>query len=142
MTLLRWLTFLPESQNVILIVLLFWIFFFLLMLVFVQQWFCLRWKILIMLLSQFPLTFCQNSQWNAPFHCIAYDFSHADWDGLCDHSRNVPWEDIFKLGASAAASEFSEWVQVRIDVYIPQKISGQTSLITMVFSCLCCCYSS
>ena len=22
------------------------------------------------------------SQWGNPFHCIAYDYSHADWDGL------------------------------------------------------------
>ena len=29
--------------------------------------------------------------------------------------------DIFKLGASAADSEFCEWVQVGIDVYIPHK---------------------
>ena len=34
--------------------------------------------------------------------------------------RDVPWEDIFKLGASAA-SEFCEWVQVGIDVYIPHR---------------------
>ena len=33
--------------------------------------------------------------------------------------REVPWEDIFKLGAYAAASEFCEWVQVGTDVYIP-----------------------
>ena len=59
MTLLRWLTFLLESQTVILIVLLFWIYFFLLMLVFVLQWLSLHWEILIMLLSQFPLTFHQ-----------------------------------------------------------------------------------
>ena len=50
---------------------------------------------------------------------MAYDYSRADWDGLRDHLRDVPWEDIFKLGASTAASEFSEWVQVGIDVYIP-----------------------
>ena len=31
--------------------------------------------------------------------------------------RDVLWEDIFKLSASAAASEFCEWVQVAIDVY-------------------------
>ena len=43
----------------------------------------------------------------------------ADWDGLRDHLRDVPWEDIFKLGASAAASEICECVQVGIDVYIP-----------------------
>ena len=35
--------------------------------------------------------------------------------------REVPWEDIFKLGASAAASEFCEWVQVGIDVYVPHR---------------------
>ena len=57
MTLLRWLTFLLGSQTVILIVLLFWIYLFLLMLVFVLQWLSLHWEILIMLLSQFPLTF-------------------------------------------------------------------------------------
>ena len=46
-----------------------------------------------------------NSQWDSPFHRIAYDYSRADWDGLRDHLRDVPWEDIFKLGASDAASE-------------------------------------
>ena len=40
---------------------------------------------------------------------MAYDYSRADW------------EDIFKLGASTAACEFSEWVQVGIDVYIPHR---------------------
>ena len=33
--------------------------------------------------------------------------------------RDFPWEDIFKFSASAATSEFCEWVQVDIDVYIP-----------------------
>ena len=32
--------------------------------------------------------------------------------------RDFPWEDIFKLSASSAASEICEWVQVGIDVYI------------------------
>ena len=35
--------------------------------------------------------------------------------------RDVPWEDIFKLSASVAASEFCEWVQVGIDVYISHR---------------------
>ena len=55
------------------------------------------------------------------FDCIAYDYSLADWDGLCIHLRDVPWEDIFKFSASAAASEFCEWVQVETDVYIPHR---------------------
>ena len=40
---------------------------------------------------------------------------------ICDHLRDVPWEDIFKLSASTAASEFYECVQVGIDVYIPYR---------------------
>ena len=65
------------------------------------------------------IDFPSNSQQDAPFHRIAYDYSHADWDGLHDHLGDVPWEDIFKL--SAAAREFCEWVQVGIDVYIPHR---------------------
>ena len=64
------------------------------------------------------IDFLTNLQQDAPFHCTAYDYSRADWDGLRDHLRDVPWEDIFKLSVSAAASEFCEWVQVGIDVYI------------------------
>ena len=32
--------------------------------------------------------------------------------------RDVIWEDIFKLSASAAAVKLCEWVQVEIDVHI------------------------
>ena len=112
MTLPRWLSFLLGFQTVILVVLLFWIYLFLLLLVFVLQW-----HVLISVSIDFP----SNSQRDAPFHRIAYDNSHADWDGLRDHLRDVPWEDIFKLDASAAASEFCQWVQVGIDLYIPER---------------------
>ena len=65
------------------------------------------------------IDFPSNSQQDALFHRIAYNYSHAEWDGLRDHLRDNPWEDISKLGASAAAaSEFCEWIQVGIDVYI------------------------
>ena len=56
------------------------------------------------------IDFQSNSQWDALFHRIVYDYSCTDWDGLRDHLRNFPWEDIFKFSASAAASEFCEWV--------------------------------
>ena len=62
-----------------------------------------------------------NSKQDALFHRIACDYSQADWDGLHDHLRDVQWENIFKLSASVATSEFGEWVQVRIDVYIPHR---------------------
>ena len=45
-----------------------------------------------------------------------------DWDVLHDHFRDGPWDDIFKLGASAAAAELCECFQVGIDVYIPHAI--------------------
>ena len=67
------------------------------------------------------IDFPSNLQWDASFYHIAYDYSQIDWDGLCDNFRDVPWEDIFKLSASATASEFCEWVQVGIDVYIPYR---------------------
>ena len=61
------------------------------------------------------------SQQDALFPCIAYDYSCADWDGLHDHFRDVSWEDIFKLNAYAAVSEFCYLVQIGIDVYIPHQ---------------------
>ena len=67
------------------------------------------------------IDFPSNSEWDAPFHRIAYEYSHANWDSLCDHLRDVPWEYIFKLCASAAASKFCEWVQVGTEVYIPHR---------------------
>ena len=83
------------------------------------------------------IDFPTNSQWDAPFHCIAYDYSCADSDSLCDHLRDVPWEDIFKLGASAAASEFCEWVQVGIDVYIPHRKYQLKPHLSPWFSAAC-----
>ena len=105
MTLLRWLTFLLGSQTVVLIVLLFWIYhFFLLTLVFALQWLSFHWEILNHVVVSVSIDFPSNPQQDGPFHCITYDYSHANSDGLCDHLRHVPWEDIFKLAASAAAS--------------------------------------
>ena len=52
--------------------------------------------------------FPSNSKRDVSFHCIASNYSPADWDGLRDYLRDVPWEDIFKLCISAAASNFCE----------------------------------
>ena len=60
------------------------------------------------------IDFLSNSQRDARFHCIAYDYSFAGWDGLLR-------EDVFKLTVSAATSEFCDWVQVGIDVYISHR---------------------
>ena len=52
------------------------------------------------------IDFLSNSNRDTLFHRIAYDYSRAQWASLCDDLRDVPWEDIFKLSTSAAASEF------------------------------------
>ena len=84
MTLLRWLTFLLGSQTVTFTFLLFSIYAF-----------------LLMPLGNFDhvvfsvsIDFPSNSQWDALFHRIAYDYSCTDWDSLCDHLRDVQWEDL------------------------------------------------
>ena len=51
--------------------------------------------------------------------------------------RDVPWEDIFKLDASAAASEFCEWVQVEIDAFIPHRKYQVNSHSSQWFSAAC-----
>ena len=60
-----------------------------------------------------------NSQQDAPFHYISYDYCCVDWDSLLDHLRANQCGNIFKLSASAAASKFCGWVQVGTDVYMP-----------------------
>ena len=63
---------------------------------FILQWPSLHWKILIMLLSV-STNFSSKLQWDALFDRIAYDYSRADREGLCDHLRDVPWEDTLNL---------------------------------------------
>ena len=48
------------------------------------------------------IDFLLNSKRDASLNQLAYDYSRANWDGLRDHLRDVPWEDIFKLNASSA----------------------------------------
>ena len=51
--------------------------------------------------------------------------------------RDAQWEDIFKLSASAAASDIFEWVQVGIDIYIPHRISQFKPRSSPWFSAAC-----
>ena len=71
------------------------------------------------------IDFASYSQWDVLFHCIAYGYFCADWDSLCDHLRDFPWEDIFKLSAFAAASEF--WFRLEL-MYISLIESIRSSL--------------
>ena len=100
MTLLKWLTFLLESQTAMVLL-------FLILTSYASICSTMAfppWEnsnhVVVSVSTDFP----SNCQQDAPFHCIAHDYPHADCDGLRDHLRDVPWEDIFKLGVSAAAS--------------------------------------
>ena len=62
--------------------------------------------LLVKLSLTVSIDFLSNSEWDVPFHHIAYDYACDGWDSLRDHLRDVSWEDIFKLSASAAASGF------------------------------------
>ena len=138
-TLLRCLTFLLVSLTVIHTVLLFWIYFFSsdFNICFDMAFSPLRNsnQVAVSVSIGFPA----NTKQGVLFLCIAYDYYRADWDGLCYHSRDIPCENILKLSASAAASEFYDWVQVGIFVCIPNRKYPDMS---MVFSWVCCCYSS
>ena len=116
MTLLRWLSFLLGSQTVILLLDL-----------------SLSSDTSIFFYNGFPSI---GKFWSCrlSFHWLSIKFKtgcpvslHSLWLFLCwlgwscDHLRDVPWKDIFKLDASAAASEFCEWVQVGLDAYIPHR---------------------
>ena len=81
--------------------------------------------------------FPSNLKEDALFHEIAYDYNRSDWDGLQDHLRDVLWEDIVKLGTSAAASKFCELAQVGIDVYISHHKDQVKSHISPWFSAAC-----
>ena len=84
--------------------------------------------------TNFPI----NSKQDAPFQCLDYDYSQADWDGLCDHSEmfhgRISLDSVLLLLLVNFVCGFR---------YIfPIKVSGPTSLISMVSSSLCCSHSS
>ena len=86
MTLLRWLTFLLRSQTVILTVLLFW--------VYSDTSICSTMTFPPLrnsdhVVASVSIDFPSNLRRDAPFHCIGYDYSRADWDGPHEHLRGV-----------------------------------------------------
>ena len=54
------------------------------------------------------INFPIKSNEDATFHRIAYDYYRADCDGLRNHLRDVPWEDVFKLSASTVDLQLIE----------------------------------
>ena len=62
------------------------------------------------------IDFPSNTQRDAPFYRITYDYSRADWDRFGDHLR--VFHGRISLRCASAARQFCEWVQVGTDVYI------------------------
>ena len=71
-------------------------------------------EVVVSLFSGFP----SNSRWDPLFTTHVMTI-YADLDDLHDHLRDVPWDDIYKLDASAATTEFCKWIWVEIYVYLP-----------------------
>ena len=76
-------------------------------------------------LSKLPTLSSEYNQWTNKTLTVKHKTSNATnvnvsfersfERSLNDHLRDLPWEDIFKFSASAAASEFCEWVQTGIE---------------------------
>ena len=118
MTLLSWLTFPLGSVTVTLTVLFFFIYFQLLILLFVLQRLSLLWnsdQVVALVSTDFPAK------------SKTKDFSVADWERLHGHLRVVPWEDIFKIGASVLLVNFVNRFRLEL-MYISLVVSIRSSL--------------
>ena len=87
------------------------------------------------------IDFPSYSQWHTLFHHIAYDYSCAEWDGFRDHLREyhgrISLNSMLLLLVNFMSRSGWNWC-----IYPSSKVSGQASLISMIFRCLCCCHSS
>ena len=101
--------------------------------IFLSQITLLRWLtfllgsqtvILIVLLIDFPT----NSQQDAPFHRIAYDYFRADWDGLRDHLGDVSWRISFNLVLLLLLVNFVGWFRLKL-MYIFLKENIRSNFI-------------
>ena len=77
-----------------------------------------------------------KSKGDATFHQAAYD-QYLLRDSLHDHLTDIPWQDIFKLGALVGATEYCEWIQIEIDVDTPHPKSQVKPNSSPWFSAAC-----
>ena len=68
-----------------------------------------------------------NSKQDTPFHRVAYDYSHADWDGRRDHLRDVPWENIFKVKFRQASNHCKRFLEAAKLAYATKTKESITS---------------
>ena len=75
---------------------------------------------------------CFSFQW---LFVIAFNCPCAEWEGICDHLRDVPWEDIFTLDASDVLVNFRSGFLVH--VYIPHCKCDVMPHSFLLFSAAC-----
>ena len=88
------------------------------------------------------IDFPSNSKRDSPFHRIAYDYSPADRDSFVIiremfHGR-ISLNSVLLL----LLVNFVSGCRLKLMYISLIEISGQASLISLVFSCLCCCLIS
>ena len=57
------------------------------------------------------IDFPSNSQQDALFHRIAYDYSRTDWDGLHDCLGDIPWAISLSLVLLLLLVNFVNWLR-------------------------------
>ena len=78
-----------------------------------------------------------NSKQNAPFHRVAYGYSRADWNGLCDHCRWLEWSMFH--GRISLNSVLLELLVIFVSGFRWELMYiSCTSLISIIFRGLCC----
>ena len=88
------------------------------------------------------IDFPTNSQQDAPFHRISYDYSCADCDGLCDHLKGFHGRISLNLVLLLLLVNSVSGFRLELMYISLIEISGQASFISMVISFLCCRHSS
>ena len=109
-------------------------------LVFVLQWLSFHWKILIMLLSQFPLTFHHIHYGMPRFSALLMTILV-----LIRTVFVIIWEMLHgRISLNSLPPLLLLWIGSGWNwcIYPSSKVSGQASLISMDFSCLHYCQKS
>ena len=71
------------------------------------------------------IDFPTNSKQDVLCHRMAYDYSHADWVGLHDPLRDVPW-DIFKLFVSGFRLEL---MYISLNISIGSAVCAAAAIV-------------
>ena len=97
-------------------------------------------------ISFHPFDFLSRWKMDLLFHCVASDFYCADWDGLCDHLRDVLWENSLSFSLNLVLLLLlrivvGEFKLELMYIFLSGNIRSPF-FICMFFSCFFCSHSS